>query len=67
MFVYPSELYVGLCDVGDHEHVDDLGADDLGEGVSEDVLDLDGGGAVGGQRVVGPGPGDVDERCQEDV
>jgi hypothetical protein len=67
MLVYPSELYVGLGNVGDYEHVDDLGADDFGEGVSEDVLDLDCGGAVGGQRVVGPCTGDVDERCQVDV
>lgn len=29
MLVYPCELYVCLCGVGDHEGVDDLGADDL--------------------------------------
>ena len=45
--MYARELDVGLCRVGDHENVDDLGADDFGEGVSEDVLDLDCGGAVG--------------------
>ena len=33
----------------------------------EDVLDLDCGGAVGGQVIEGPGAGDVDERCEVDV
>jgi len=65
--VYARELYVGVCRVGDHEDVDDLGADDLAEGVSEDVLDLDRGGAVGGQCVVGRGPGDVGEGGEVDV
>lgn len=65
--MYPCELYIGLCRVGDHEHVDDLGADDLGEGVSEDVLDLDSGGAFGGEYVVGPAAGDVGESCQVDI
>lgn len=67
MFVYVRELYVGLCRVGDHEDVDELGADELREGVSEDVLDLDGRGTVGGQRVVGASAGDVGERGEVNV
>ena len=67
MFVYTRQLYVGLCRVGDHEDVDNLGADELGEGVSENVLDLDRRGAVGGQCVVGRGAGDISERSQVDV
>lgn len=67
MFVYPCELYVGLFRVSDHEHVDDLGADDLGEGVSEDILDLDCGGAFRRECIIGSATGDVGECCQVDV
>ena len=45
--VYAGELYVGLCRVGNHEDVDDFGANGFGEGVSEDVLDLDRRGSSG--------------------
>ena len=48
VFVYTGELYVGLCRVGNHEDVDDFAANGFGEGVSEDVLDLDRRGTVGG-------------------
>lgn len=65
MFVYPSELYVCLCRVGDHEDVDDLRADNLGEGVSKDVLNLDRASALGGEWRVGTG--DIGKGSQVDV